>query len=113
VGGFGIIVKTENAGGLTKIISNEESITNYTLSQNYPNPFNPQTEISFSIPNDGNINLKIYNSTGEEVSNPVKTFLRKGTHSVTFYAGDLPSGIYFYKLEAEKFSEVKKMMLIK
>lgn len=113
VGGFGIIVKTENAGGLTNISSTTGTVSEYSLYQNFPNPFNPQTEIRFSIPLDANVNLKIFNSLGEEVSNPVKSFLNSGTHSVTFNAGNLPSGIYFYKLSTANYSEVKKMMLLK
>jgi hypothetical protein len=86
----------------------------YSLSQNYPNPFNPQTTIKYSLPSAGLVTLKVYDLLGCEVTTLIqgkKEFA--GNHFITFNAGSLPSGIYFYRLQADKFSETKKMLLIK
>lgn len=85
----------------------------YSLSQNYPNPFNPSTVISFSLPEQSNVTLKIYNVLGQEISTLLNTVKAAGTHQVEFDASQLTSGIYFYKLEASQFTSIKKMMLIK
>jgi photosystem II stability/assembly factor-like uncharacterized protein len=85
----------------------------YTLSQNYPNPFNPSTVISYSLPSASNVKLIVYNTIGQTVNVLENKFKNADTYSVNFNAADLPSGIYFYKLEAGQFSQVKKMMVIK
>jgi len=85
----------------------------YELSQNYPNPFNPTTEISFAIPNAGYVKLLVYNSVGEVVSELVNGYKETGGYTVTFDANYLTSGVYFYRLEAGNYSEVKKMSLLK
>ncbi len=85
----------------------------FELSQNYPNPFNPSTKISFSIPKDGNVSLKVFNALGQEVASLVNGFTEAGFHTVDFNAVNLNSGIYFYKLETTNFNQVRKMMLIK
>ncbi len=96
---------------------------NYELSQNYPNPFNPSTKISFQIVETGFTSLKVYDAIGNEVKTLVNENKPAGTYTVDFsarggsaFGGDaytLPSGIYFYKLEAGSFVETKKMMLLK
>ncbi len=85
----------------------------YILAQNYPNPFNPTTEISFSIPVFGNTTLAIYNVLGQKVATLVNKELSAGSYKYKFDAGNLTSGIYFYKLQSNDFSEVRKMMLVK
>jgi hypothetical protein len=87
--------------------------SDYTLEQNYPNPFNPTTNISFSLPESGNVTLKIYNLLGQEVATVVNQFMNAGRFEVTFDATDLPTGIYTYSLSVGNFNSVKKMMLIK
>ncbi|MBS1552773.1 MAG: T9SS type A sorting domain-containing protein [Bacteroidetes bacterium] len=97
-------------------LSNEVIIgvpTNFELSQNYPNPFNPSTKISFGLPNDGKVSLKIYDMTGKEVMTLVNEVKTAGFYSVSFNASSLSSGIYFYTLSADNFTATKKMMLIK
>ena len=89
------------------------SPTEFNLSQNYPNPFNPSTTISYSIPTNGFVNLKIFNAVGEEVKTLVNENKSAGVHKVTFNAVNIPSGIYFYKLAAGESSLVKKMILLK
>ena len=85
----------------------------FELSQNYPNPFNPSTTISFTIPQSSMVTLKVYNALGQEMKTIVSQNLEAGQHSITFEASDLNSGIYFYKLEAGNFVEVRKMTLLK
>jgi hypothetical protein len=86
----------------------------YQLNQNYPNPFNPVTKINFSVPKTGLVTLKVYDLLGKEVSTLVNEVTNAGTYSVDFDASSsLTSGIYFYKLESNGFSAVKKMMLVK
>jgi photosystem II stability/assembly factor-like uncharacterized protein len=85
----------------------------YDLSQNYPNPFNPSTTIKYTIPSGEFVNLRVFNSIGEEVKTLVNEYKTEGTHEVKFDAADLSSGIYFYKIDAGKFSSIKKMILLK
>ncbi len=85
----------------------------FELSQNYPNPFNPSTKINFSIPQNGFATLKVYDSIGKEVATLVNKELKKGCYNVTFNASNLASGIYFYRLNVNNFSAVRKMILLK
>ncbi|MEJ2104768.1 MAG: T9SS type A sorting domain-containing protein, partial [Ignavibacteriaceae bacterium] len=85
----------------------------FVLYQNYPNPFNPSTTIRFSIPQSSLVTLKIYNALGQEVRTLVNGFTESGLHTINFDASNLNSGVYFYKLDAGQFSEVKKITLIK
>ena len=87
--------------------------TSFELSQNYPNPFNPSTVIKYSVPADVNVNVSVYNTKGELVRTLVNQFQRTGFYSVKFDGLGLSSGIYFYKVEAGKYSQVKKMVLLK
>ncbi len=86
---------------------------NYQLTQNYPNPFNPSTVIRFTLPEPGFTGLKVYNQTGEIVKVLVQGEMPAGEHSVTFDAGGLPSGTYFYRLEANGKTLNGKMIMIK
>jgi hypothetical protein len=86
---------------------------NYSLSQNYPNPFNPSTVISFSLPSSSNVNLIVYNTLGQTIKTLESGYKPAGNYSVNFDASDLPSGIYFYKLEAGQYSQIKKMIFLK
>ena len=85
----------------------------FELSQNYPNPFNPSTKISFSIPQNNEVVIKIYNTLGKEVSEIVNSDFNAGTYEVTFDASKLTSGVYFYKITAGNFTDTKKMLYIK
>ena len=85
----------------------------YSLSQNYPNPFNPTTNIEFSLPEKSFVKLKVFDISGREVSQLVNENLTAGTFKYDFNAENLPSGTYFYKLETDKFSETKKMIVLK
>ena len=92
--------------------------TNYSLEQNYPNPFNPSTTIRFALPADAKVNIKLYNTLGQEVSSILNTELNAGIHETIFNAANLSSGVYFYRLEAHgangsNFISTKRMILMK
>jgi len=85
----------------------------FSLLQNYPNPFNPSTVIEYQIPVSGFVSLTVYNVLGETVTQLVNNVQSAGTYKATFNSANLTSGIYFYKLNINNFSRVKKMMLLK
>jgi hypothetical protein len=85
----------------------------FELSQNYPNPFNPSTTINVSIPNESEVTLKIYDISGRETASLIDGTLKAGNYKYNFNASSLSSGIYFYKLSANGFSDTKKMILVK
>lgn len=87
--------------------------TDFSLSQNYPNPFNPSTTIKFALPKSGNVTLKIYNSIGKEVETLVNENMGAGSYEVSYDASQLNSGMYFYRISANGFTDTKKMMLVK
>jgi hypothetical protein len=86
---------------------------NYELSQNYPNPFNPSTTIRYSLPTSSLVTLRIFNILGQEVMRLVDGQQKAGAYAVVFDASRLSSGVYFYQLQTDAFSNVKKMMLLK
>ena len=83
------------------------------LTQNYPNPFNPSTTISFSLPESGNVILKIYNVIGKEIETLVEGYREAGIYTVNFNAEELASGMYIYSLRTNGFTETKKMLFMK
>jgi hypothetical protein len=86
----------------------------FSLNQNYPNPFNPQTTIAYSLPQGQTVTLKIYDSLGRETVTLLDHDRKAaGNYSVSFNAGELPSGVYFYQLQTDRFLETRKMVLIK
>ena len=85
----------------------------FELSQNYPNPFNPSTKISYTLGFKSVTRLSVYDILGREVAVLVNEIQNEGSHEVTFTGNNLSSGIYFYKLEAGQYSQIKKMILIK
>ncbi len=92
--------------------------SDFSLSQNYPNPFNPSTRIEYSIPFDGDVQLKVYNPLGKEVAELTNGYTSKGSYSSDFNASDLSSGVYFYELKVtgqnrQSLSSIKKMILLK
>ena len=87
--------------------------TIYSLNQNYPNPFNPNTRISYALPIASNVKISVYNAIGETLEIIENGFKEAGNYMTTFNASSLSSGIYFYRIEAGKFSQVRKMMLLK
>jgi len=101
--------------GSSVVSVDEENYSPYEfdLAQNYPNPFNPSTFISYSVPNACEVSLKVYDVLGKEVSILVDAVQQQGEYIVKFNAGMLPSGVYFYKLQAGNNVAVKKFMLLK
>jgi hypothetical protein len=85
----------------------------YVLYQNYPNPFNPTTTITFGIPIKTHVTLKVFNAVGEEVAQLYNGEKEAGRYTIEFNAAGLPSGIYFYQLEAVEYNTIKKMILMK
>lgn len=99
------------------ITSVETDITSipskYLLEQNYPNPFNPSTKIAYQLPQSGFVTLKVYNTLGKEVATLVNEEKSAGRYSIDFNAANLSTGVYFYKLTANGFTQINKMLLIK
>lgn len=89
------------------------AVNKFELSQNYPNPFNPSTSIKFNLPVASNVKLSVFNLLGQEVKTLVNGFKTAGSHTITFDASGLSSGIYIYKIEANNFAQTRKMTLIK
>jgi serine protease len=108
---------------VTEILDEEPELpTQFSLSQNYPNPFNPSTTIKYSIPNNGNreseaVSLVVYNTLGQEVATLVNQNQKAGSYKIIFDAssaqGGLTSGVYFYKIQAGSFSDIRKMILLR
>jgi len=87
--------------------------TEFSLAQNYPNPFNPSTTISFAIPTDNYVTLKIYDLLGREVAELINDFRTSGFYSFDFDASNLSSGMYVYQIQAGEFTDTKKLLLQK
>jgi photosystem II stability/assembly factor-like uncharacterized protein len=103
---------------LSEMITSVERLSSavpahFNLSQNYPNPFNPSTTIEFSVPQAGLVSLKVFNVLGEVVGTLVHEELQAGSYVTTWDASVFSSGVYFYRLEAGRFAETKKMAVVK
>ncbi len=85
----------------------------YKLNQNYPNPFNPTTTITFKIPASSFVSLKIYDTLGNEISTLISNKLNAGTYTINWNANGLSSGIYFYQMTTDNFTDTKKLVLLK
>ncbi len=111
---------TLKKGKTIALVSNPTSVKDlpaapakFSLAQNYPNPFNPSTRFQFSLPEVGFSTLKVYNLLGVEVATVVAKELAAGSHTYEWNAGNLSSGIYFYRLASGSYSETRKLMLMK
>jgi len=91
----------------------EQVPTEFSLSQNFPNPFNPSTKIKYSVPQSSNVVIKVFDVLGNEIETLVNEEKTSGTYEVTWYAEQLPSGVYFYQLQAGEYIKTKKMLLLK
>jgi len=99
---------------VTDLEGNKDNLpVSYELKQNYPNPFNPTTEIAFTLANQENVSLVVYNIIGQEVATLISSPMSAGSHAVKFNAANLSSGIYLYRLKAGNFVSIKKMILLK
>ncbi len=125
-GRYGVVIEFDHnaAGGVTRIpvdliitiLATDDGgavPVEYSLEQNWPNPFNPATTIGFGLREAGVARLAVYDMLGREVSVLVNECLPAGRYRVTFDGGDLPAGLYLYRLEAGRFTRVRKMALVK
>jgi hypothetical protein len=94
-------------------ISSSNIPDKFSLYQNYPNPFNPSTNIKFDIPKASNVKLTVYNTLGKEVATLINEELSAGQYNMQWNGAGVSSGVYFYKLETDGMTEIRKMMLIK
>ncbi len=112
-GDSGLLLVTYN-GGVTSLSQNYQSTPEkFQLHQNFPNPFNPSTIIRFDLVRSGYIRLSVYDISGKRLSVLINESLSPGSYEYNFNADNLPSGVYFYKIETESFTETKRMVLIK
>jgi len=109
-----IIDDLEIQGQLVGVAANNRQLpSSYSLQQNYPNPFNPVTTISYTVPKASKITLKIFDALGKEVTTLVNEMKSAGSYHVTFNAARLASGTYFCRMEADGFTDTKKLILLK
>ncbi len=113
-GGSGIVLKTTNGGGPVGLEQTSSEIPqNFSLGQNYPNPFNPSTVIRFNITRTTSVRIRILDIQGKEVDIPVNQFVNPGSYQIVWNAQNTSSGIYFYRIETDYFTETRKMILLK
>ncbi|MCX6158938.1 MAG: T9SS type A sorting domain-containing protein [Ignavibacteriae bacterium] len=118
---FGVPISFSVPGNIYELANPSIGIQNisseipaaFSLKQNYPNPFNPSTNVKFSIVNAGDVKIVVYDIQGREVQTLVNERLQAGTYDVTFDGSRLNSGVYFYKLTANGFTDTKRMLMIK
>ncbi|MBK8982941.1 MAG: T9SS type A sorting domain-containing protein [Ignavibacteria bacterium] len=111
-----LVYKIDKYGQTVFIVNNEIQNTqpeSFVLSQNFPNPFNPVTTISFSLPQASYVVLKVFDAAGKEIKELINEYRQRGSYEVKFDGSDLPSGIYFYRLAADDFTAVRRMILLK
>lgn len=89
------------------------AVSEYALYQNWPNPFNPMTTIRFDLVESGHVTLKVYNPVGQEVASMIDESMSPGSHTIMFNGAQLPSGMYFYRLQVNNFVAEHKMLLMK
>ncbi|MEO8231835.1 MAG: T9SS type A sorting domain-containing protein [Ignavibacteriota bacterium] len=109
--------KDDDITGYVSVVGVENEVNNvpnkFIVEQNYPNPFNPSTIISYSIPKEAMVTLKVYNILGQEVATLINNIQSAGSYKINFNAAELSSGIYFYSVKSDNFSVVKKMLFMK
>jgi hypothetical protein len=110
---YDTLFKIDN--NITEVKYNEGSTVpnSYSLSQNYPNPFNPTTRIKYSIPQKSFVSISAFDILGKKVASLVNSEKEPGNYEIEFDGSRLTSGMYFYKLQANDFSQTKKFMLVK
>jgi hypothetical protein len=100
-------------------ISDGRTPENFVLNQNFPNPFNPSTKIQFTVPEISHVKIKVYDVLGKEISTLVNGEFESGTYSINFSGNGIPSGVYFYRIEAvpengkSNYYDIKKMVLLR
>ena len=114
VGKGGVVLKTTNGGGPVGLEYTSSDIpASFSLGQNYPNPFNPVTKISFNFAERTNVKLCVFDIQGKELDVLVNQLVNPGSFEIVWNAAQYPSGVYFYRLETQYFTETKKMILLK
>lgn len=103
----------KNPVSIVTNIGDQNQPDDFSMEQNYPNPFNPTTKIKYQIANAGFVNLRIYDVLGNEVETLINREIQAGSYELEFNASKLPSGIYYYTLNAGEFSQTRKMILLK
>jgi hypothetical protein len=106
-----VFIGNHSAIGIQQINSNVPE--KYELSQNYPNPFNPSTKIRFTVKNSVSVEIKVSDILGKEISLMKYGVLKPGSYVTDFFAEDLPSGVYFYRISAGEYTDTKRMILLK
>lgn len=96
-----------------EVTENSRQVFRYKLSQNYPNPFNPSTMIEYELASAGEVRLEVFDMLGRKVTTLVSECQSAGTHRVNFNAANLSSGVYFYTIQSGRFSQTKKMLMVK
>jgi hypothetical protein len=107
-----LIDDTTNSDNSKKMMEPENQVTQFSTS-NYPNPFNPSTLIRYSIPQNTFVKIRVFNTLGQEIMELVNDYKAMGNYEVSFDGSNLSSGIYFYRIEAGNYVEMKKLVLIK
>jgi hypothetical protein len=113
ISGNGSYVTGGCSGTFTSVENPNVNVSDYQLYQNYPNPFNPSTKISYNLPVNSSVSIKLFDVIGKQVAEIVSEVQRAGLHSVEFNGVNLSSGVYYYRIEANDFIDTKKMILIK
>jgi Secretion system C-terminal sorting domain len=109
-----LLLRVDSDGQITNVEnSGSQPVSSFKLNQNYPNPFNPSTIINYSLPSSELVQIKVYDALGTEIKTLVNEFKQAGIYTIEFNAGNLPSGIYFYRMQAGSFSDTKKLILMK
>ena len=95
------------------ILSTNEALFQFKLNKNYPNPFNPTSTISWQLASAGHVQLTVFNVLGQKVKTLLDKEQKAGNHSIIFNASGLAGGLYFYKLKTDRFTKIRKMILLK
>ncbi len=115
----GAVINDKSYGTIVSAKENPKTLRNtFSLYQNYPNPFNPTTRIKYSVPfvemhRYASVQLRVYDILGREIATLVNEKKSPGEYEVQFNGTNLPSGVYFYRLQAGSFSDTKKLILLK
>ncbi|MDP6570543.1 MAG: T9SS type A sorting domain-containing protein, partial [Candidatus Marinimicrobia bacterium] len=114
-GGSAVVDDCGICGGSNECLSLNELIIpdHYSISSIYPNPFNPITSITYGLPENGNVELMIYDITGRQIETLANGFQLAGYHSVNWDASGYPSGVYLVRMEAGEYNETQKMVMVK
>ena len=121
INGDGHIFAGTDGGGVFRSVGSTTAVeeisssipSSFALEQNYPNPFNPSTTIQFALAKGANVKLKVFSIEGKEVATLVDEALTPGVHTFRFEANGLPSGVYFYRIEAGELFQTRRLMLLK